>query len=379
MEGQPEPLVHLGILRKPKNRAFLQPEFFPSKAGGAPAWLMKEKIPEVKCKKCSGEMTFLLQVYAPLDDYDHAFHRSLYCFGCLRPPCMRSKQEFTVLRGQLPLKNKYYSEEPPEIPKKKENKPPALVQGQLREMEMIIETEDKETTGIYLKETLRLSKQANPQNDDQSDTELDELTIAKGNMKHEKELLKKFEEEETELDDKDRIMKNEESKLLEELLDKQKKVDPVYRLFSAISQKSPRQVLRYAGHTDASPLWYSKENRITTVPKCKTCGEKLRFELQIMPQLFAIYTELINVEWATVAVFTCPKSCQGANEDEYLEEFCFIQYAEHEEPKQALPTEDKKKKNKRKKKKKKPIEEEVISEEKNEENEEKKRSLLRKK
>ena len=54
--------------------------------GGKPIWLDPLNIIHysmLQCKKCTEPMTFLLQIYCPLDSpYDNAFHRCIYLFTC---------------------------------------------------------------------------------------------------------------------------------------------------------------------------------------------------------------------------------------------------------------------------------------------------------
>lgn len=83
------------------------------KVGGKPVWLNPHTVPttqELACSECSNPLTFLLQIYCPLDDERDAFHRSLYVFCCRQPGC--SKQgNGKVFRAQLPQSNGLYPEE----------------------------------------------------------------------------------------------------------------------------------------------------------------------------------------------------------------------------------------------------------------------------
>eukprot|EP00978_Attheya_sp_CCMP212_P025492 scaffold82091_cov52-Attheya_sp.AAC.2 len=88
------------------------------KLGGRPSWLNPRDVPsadELHCSCCSGNnisnssnantpMQFIVQLYSPLDGapFAHAFHRTLYVFGC--PKC----QAIRVLRCQLPRDNAFY-------------------------------------------------------------------------------------------------------------------------------------------------------------------------------------------------------------------------------------------------------------------------------
>ena len=70
----------------------------------------------------------------------------------------------------------------------------------------------------------------------------------------------------------------------------------------------------------------------TSVPPCGRCGRARRFEFQVQPQLLhylckgghdGVASGAINMEWGTVAVYTCSGSCeldpdQDAKEPPYL-------------------------------------------------------------
>ncbi|KAF7457529.1 Programmed cell death protein 2 [Cryptosporidium felis] len=109
----------LGFLEKPSNWGTLDPKYFPSKFGGRPAWLNPRNLPryrDLQCSSCGSRMRFLLQVYAPLDNRDDLFHRSLFVFICTN--CASSA---LVLRCQLPRKNEFYDFNPVPAPLHLEN------------------------------------------------------------------------------------------------------------------------------------------------------------------------------------------------------------------------------------------------------------------
>ncbi|CAM9427978.1 unnamed protein product, partial [Choristocarpus tenellus] len=48
-------------------------------------WLNPRDLPvpeDIQCGKCSHPMSFLIQLYCPLDEEESAFHRCLYVFCC---------------------------------------------------------------------------------------------------------------------------------------------------------------------------------------------------------------------------------------------------------------------------------------------------------
>lgn len=76
---------------------------------------------------------------------------------------------------------------------------------------------------------------------------------------------------------------------------------------------------------NGEPLWAS-DVKPTDIPKCELCGAERVFELQVMPRLLS-YLEVDklgqSLDWATIAIFTCAKSCDIGNK--YKKEFLFKQ------------------------------------------------------
>ncbi|CAM9789059.1 unnamed protein product [Discosporangium mesarthrocarpum] len=84
------------------------------KAGGWPVWLNPRDIPSpesLRCGECNHPLSFLIQLYCPLDHEDSAFHRCLYVFCCPKGSCS-SHSSARVLRCQLPRNNLFYAWEP---------------------------------------------------------------------------------------------------------------------------------------------------------------------------------------------------------------------------------------------------------------------------
>lgn len=90
----------------------LASRFFPSKVGGRPSWLDLKNVPsteELSCDKCTRVLTFLLQIYAPIESDPNCFHRQVLVFMCLNVAC----HQFKVFRCQLPRHNEFFPSEAP--------------------------------------------------------------------------------------------------------------------------------------------------------------------------------------------------------------------------------------------------------------------------
>ncbi|OII71917.1 programmed cell death related protein [Cryptosporidium ubiquitum] len=124
--------ILLGYLEKPGSHIVLDSRYFPSKFGGKPAWLNPQNLPkyrDLQCNSCGTRMRFLLQVYAPQDDREDLFHRSVFVFICTNCTC--SVQAF---RCQLPRKNDYYDYNPAPTSFLFENISPEKVLSELKEL-----------------------------------------------------------------------------------------------------------------------------------------------------------------------------------------------------------------------------------------------------
>ncbi len=94
--------VVLGFLEEAESWQLLSNQF-PSKVGGRPAWLSQVDLPavsELQCEKCKRPTVFLLQVYAPITEYDRCFHRTLFVFCCKTPACY-TRNDNKCFKGNL--------------------------------------------------------------------------------------------------------------------------------------------------------------------------------------------------------------------------------------------------------------------------------------
>lgn len=84
------------------------------RVGGQPVWLDPVNLPPPKaleCIHCEEPMSFLLQIYCPLDEPARAYHRMIYLFVCSKGSCA-NKGSVVALRCQLARENSYYALDP---------------------------------------------------------------------------------------------------------------------------------------------------------------------------------------------------------------------------------------------------------------------------
>ncbi|KAM9978795.1 hypothetical protein ACTFIY_012555 [Dictyostelium cf. discoideum] len=99
--------VVLGFTEQDFDKSQLTSNYFPTKVGGKPAWLDLSNIPkkeELICEKCSKQVSFLMQIYAPIDEKEESFHRMIHIFCCKDPRC----RYYIAIRTQLPQINDFY-------------------------------------------------------------------------------------------------------------------------------------------------------------------------------------------------------------------------------------------------------------------------------
>ncbi|KAI6180033.1 VMA21-like domain protein [Aphelenchoides besseyi] len=118
---------------------------------------------------------------------------------------------------------------------------------------------------------------------------------------------------------------NEDIKDADLLESLDERVDHAYKRFCCLNQRRPSQLIRYAlgaqplSATDYSPVPSLHDNLTNPklmVPNCERCGSKRVFELQLMPHLLTLMevdAPGASVDWATVFIYTCERSCDLNN------------------------------------------------------------------
>jgi len=314
---------------KPEKLYKLSPVQFPSKIGKSPVWLIPENLPVFRCDLCQGQMTFILQVYCPLE-YDHSYHRTLYLFACANKSCEHSSKSIKVLRAQLPVANGYYPEDF-ESEQDKRECVKSEITGEWKELksEFLIKTEiysGEETRFLYNK-----AQEAAQKKDEESDDESMEGYEDPTNdpeMKKLDEIYKKFKEEKEE--NKNLEDQKEVDRQLDDMYADMNKKDMNFLVYREVVTQSQGEVLRYCRSKDTEPLWFSDKKtwKKEDLPACSSCGGKLTFEFQMQSSLLNIIPELLDVNWGIIAVYTCEKSCDRGG---YVEELALRQLGDIED------------------------------------------------
>lgn len=274
-----------------------------------------------------------MQVYAPIDNLSHAFHRTFFVF--ISPEGNRLSEPGAVraLRCQLPRKNPFYGFHPPPL---SETNPPPLTEEQLNHVRL------QDPWWRKPKQQLEESERPNG--------------VKCPPLFTEHELVVEAEPEEDAADSIIRTTSGQnqfdksgeadnEGELPGEVLDVlEAATTPAqsqFAEFSARIAREPAQVLRYCFEEGALPLCPgpSPLPDPSSIPLCQLCGAPRRFEFQIMPQLLnhlGIDAEdESGPDFGTIAVYSCPNSCgvQGGGgssspsvpESAYIDEWVWVE------------------------------------------------------
>lgn len=347
--------IDLGFAEE-RECAWLTNRYFPSKAGGKPAWLELEKLPnnnELKCEKCQQPKAFLCQIYAPFED-EYNFHRTIYVFVCRSPDCqeMNSANYLSVYRSQLPRKNTFYSIEPPieegkPLPEINTTKKLCFVCGCLgplacgrcRSINYCSATHQRahwqdhkkmctsennsrcENVSVLLPNIIfpewEIVVEANNP-EEEFDTENDDESVEQSRWKEYQELL--------DAGNTGTLKDVPDSELDKYVTESEAVDDKCFRNFKKEVSRDPEQILRYkrGGH----PLWIANVEQTFgqnhRIPDCELCGSMRQFEFQIMPQMLNLLKD-DHLDWGVLAVYTCSKSCNLPADKGYVAEYIIKQ------------------------------------------------------
>uniref|UniRef100_A0A915D3T6 MYND-type domain-containing protein n=1 Tax=Ditylenchus dipsaci TaxID=166011 RepID=A0A915D3T6_9BILA len=365
----------------------LKRQYLPlGKIGGLPSWLDPVNLPsptDLICSVCTNPLSFLMQVYCTdTADPGNAFHRAIFVFVCRNAVCCKPNDasNFRILRCQLPRINDFYSSEAPlnpwvagDVPDPYHNlstyavlcglcgckatkkcsrctsqwycsrahqiadwnsthkyvcgKSPIsdLAQQEDKEQkecgpnlyifrEYAIEMDLETNLSLDLIEKLHIRREEADPREESSDDEME--LVGKQDQKQLSDKIKQLKEYpglECDITNKDFEAITESVK------------DLTFLRFQQLNACNPEQILRYK--RNGVPLLATDHSSIPEkIPNC-LCGAARHFEFQLMPHLVSLLdVDSLgeSLDWATVLVYSCSKSCQLAN-DGYAMEFVYKQ------------------------------------------------------
>ncbi|KAK6641977.1 hypothetical protein RUM44_013700 [Polyplax serrata] len=325
--------VELGSLVKFDKEWMKESRFFPSKVGGKPAWLDLKNISiDVNCGVCSNPCIFLCQLYAPLDDQENAFHRTIFVFVCTNPNCCETNkcENFKVFRCQLPEVNEFFV---PEEPNDDESWHPECTIGKFNDTCEVCGCLGKYRCGKcklvrYCSKSHQIldwksghgqicgTGEKNTNNSNILFPEYDVITSPEYDSEDEDEPIEKTEEQV--LKEFEELYKSGRAGTMQDVpvemfgkLAEAKETDKYLRKFKERLTICPDQVLRYERGGD--PLWIAEPKmKVEDVPNCELCGGPRQFEFQILSTMlnyFDLDSLDKSLDWGTLLVFTCKNNC----------------------------------------------------------------------
>lgn len=357
MPARPDPPAHesedegddvvymLGFVEPPEKPTDLLRHRFPSKVGGAPAWLDPVNLPTQQQLTCgvSGQiMKFLLQVYCPVDDGPaDAFHRALFVFISPKGSDLTQPGAVRAFRCQLPRSNPFYADTPAP-PSQLAPNPLSPDEQQLslsRDPWQVLTREQQGCAGGSAAAVVAGAGAGPAVFTEQElvvDAEPDEGEGSGGQDDEVQRLLSAYNAriaDEGEYDEQELP-----SSVVDDLEGAAGPARQAFAAFQVRTARAPEQCLRYCFQPGATPLWLSHTHRPAptgSIPPCPHCGAERQFECQVMPQLLSCMD--LDVEdpqapdWGTLVVYSCPSSCSARpvespeGHSAYIEEFVWVQ------------------------------------------------------
>ena len=372
-----ESAVTLGVVTSDRSQRCSATD---SKIGGKTIWLRESAFADLhlSCPLCSGELAFVLTLYAPIEDDESKLDRSLHVYACPKPSCCLSSSSWRAIRDQRNASpSRAFSAEI--NPKKTSNSwdflrhenSIGLENDDLAYLESLLEKKIAPPTALASSDqTSQKAEFSNNRNEGdgwlvESITEPLSDELPNEHDKHISSMVQKYlEDEEDEAvrhvvrdhftiepkasrwteddageddysDGDERISKADYKSVTE------------MRFLRKVSLE-PRQVVRYA--YGGQPLWCTHPSppEAAEIPSCPSCGAPRVFEAQIMPgalmylhKLDAFRTHANEVEeglastlesrrsqlknqsdfdFGVLAIWSCSDSCSPGKE-----EYCVVQ------------------------------------------------------
>ncbi|XP_032182362.1 programmed cell death protein 2-like isoform X3 [Mustela erminea] len=298
-----------------------------SKLGGLPDALPAVAAPRPVCERCRQPLALVVQVYCPLEG--SPFHRLLHVFACPLPRCgSGGARSWKVFRSQC-----------------------------LQMQETEAQDAQKQENGLAAEDWC---EGADDWGSDSEEALPPQLTLHFGNDSSSAEdtgctaQLQDLHLQDTVMGAAPPLSPGEETALSsvapqflpyyicvvdEEDYGDFVSLDHAHSLLREYQRKEGvdmEQLLSQRYSWSGEPLFLtSPTSEGTELPACSHCGDRRTFEFQLMPALVSMLrsTNLdLSVEFGTVLIYTCEKSCWPQNHQIPMEELCIIQ----EDPDESL-------------------------------------------
>ena len=341
--------------------------------GGRPSWLQPRDLPHkpLSCRSCTTPLTFICQLYAPDDDIQEAFHRSLYVFACPQPSCVPEiDMSIRVLRVQLPQVNPFY---PPTKSDEDDNNDDDEWNQHLPEYHgvhvcAVCGQRGKgkcPKQGLYFCgrdhqiEYNKYPTTALPSCYQCHELVVDEEPSIDESTEHRETLFATDDNDDNGNDSDEDLEQHDLNAMTGARQNKTSEDGTTFDFYSRM-RRAKQQCVRYSKWQDHQEVWIRSDHQPSIIPPCPTCGAPRKFECQIMPQLlqylfhttsttempsqvhqqaFLAATNIVNeassnqvppmlkerqeeqlatiqqsllkseLDWGTICIYTCTKSC----------------------------------------------------------------------
>ncbi|KAM8945352.1 programmed cell death protein 2-like isoform 2-T2 [Pelodytes ibericus] len=320
-----------------------------SKIGGVPNFPPRVTLISPPCPLCSAALCHVTQIYCPLEG--SVFHRVIHVFACSGKQCWGKHESWVALRSQSIEKTE----------------PPQTEQALFQQEESLAATDwcdgadnwglddDNDLTGAspMLATDTHAKSVSVPPLDTDCTAQLQALSLADrlGNAgcwvsafcsyymavgdeeefelssdhDHVHRLLREYEKQEGILSEEQESCtgKGDMEKYEKHNL---RSHDIVFYKFLKKIEPCRQQILRYSWN--GTPLYISPTEVGFQPPPCVRCGGRRVFECQLMPALVCMLQSTkadVFLEFGTVLIFTCERSCWADGEKTPVQEFCFVQ------------------------------------------------------
>ncbi|GAM27472.1 hypothetical protein SAMD00019534_106480 [Acytostelium subglobosum LB1] len=375
---------YVGFIDAPLNAKDLYP--YNSKVGGSPVWMAQPpaKYSHIKCTECSGDMAFLMQLYAPLDHLPQ-FERSYYLFVCHK--CNATRQGWKLIKSMERPRQGYneYEEEEEEYDEDEEEE--EEVQEKVVQNDTKNENgDDDDDWGVEDGDDWGLSGKTDNNNNNNN---IDELLMKRDKMLKEEQAKKKEQKNNkqstsTSSTSTTNTSSTETSPLegfvtpsdpsnqykecyvtIEEEVIKQQKMhgggkggkhgyvddhsemeewsgesyeyvkDRAFSKFIKRINHYPEQVIRYG--FGGEPLCMSQAGNqmfdVKTAYACKRCGKNKVFEFQVVSTIITQIShnkDVSSLDFSNLFALTCPNHCYDVGSDVhndviYVEELLLVE------------------------------------------------------
>ncbi|KAM4018682.1 programmed cell death protein 2-like isoform 2-T2 [Anomaloglossus baeobatrachus] len=313
-----------------------------SKIGGLPDPVPQVTLSLPSCPVCSSVFCHVVQVYCPLEG--SRYHRIIHVFACSTRSCWGKPQSWVALRSQC--LETHHPAVTQAIPKQEDKMAAAdwcenADDWGFDEEEVKCPPNESQasccpvvpvpTDWTAQLQNLSLADPAETLQPGDSIFRPYYIAVAEEedcawdvDLHHARRLLKDYEKQEAVMADLESCDGGGEGEKYEKC--DRLRQDIVFHKFLKKISQCHQQILRYSWN--GNPLYMSSPDAASRAPSCPLCGAARVFEFQLMPALVTMLQgskSEMSLEFGTVLIFTCERSCWEDGAQTPVQEYCIVQ------------------------------------------------------